>query len=486
MRHKHGWPLFIMFAVCIFFYYFGEIINFFKLDFLRGDIFNTVHDLQKGVFLLPVVYASYHFGIKGAVATTAIIFLSFLPRALIFSPYPQPLLRMSIFSVLACIIGVFTAKVPATLSASEERIRAIADYTYDWENWVGPDGKLVWINPSVSRLTGYSANECMTMNDFPIPILDETDRERMTRLFTEVVQGASCDNVEFRIRCKNGNIKWGEVSCQPIYNESGTSMGHRSSIRDITTRKLAEEALRASLQEKELLIREVHHRVKNNMQVMLSLLDLQARPSKNPELTEMLNEGKSRIRAMSLIHEKLYESKDFSRIDLAGYVRTLSRELFQAYKINPGKIDLIIQTDGAVYVDISKANPCGLILNELISNAFKHAFHGDNTGTLEIIIREMKNTEADSQARAPGNLTSEYIEREGEAPTASLVEGATLAPGIEIIVRDNGSGIPDDVDIHQSRSVGLHLVNGLVEKQLDGTIEVIRDAGTAFRITFPI
>ncbi|MCX5810280.1 MAG: PAS domain S-box protein [Proteobacteria bacterium] len=232
-----------------------------------------------------------------------------------------------------------------------------------------------------------------------------------------------------------------------------------SIFSDITERKRAEEKIKASLQEKELLLSEVHHRVKNNMQVISGLLDLQASSSKNPELTEMLNEGQRRIRAMAMIHEELYGSKDFTRIDLAGYVRTLSQELFQAYKINPGKIDLVIQTDGAVCVDISKAIPCGLILNELISNVFKHAFPGDTPGKLEIIIRETKNTEIDSQAQAPV---------------------------IEIVVRDNGLGIPDDVDIHKPQTVGLHLVNGLVKHQLDGQIEVTRDAGTAFRITFPI
>ena len=153
---------------------------------------------------------------------------------------------------------------------------------------------------------------------------------------------------------------------------------------------------------------------------------------------------------MSLVHEKLYGSKDFARIDLAGYVKTLSKDLFQTYKINPGKIDLIIQTDGDVYVDINKAIPCGLILNELISNALKHAFSGDRHGELQIIIRETKNTE------------------------------------IEIVVRDNGLGLPDDVDIDQPESVGLHLVNGLVKNQLDGKMEVRQDAGTEIRIKFPL
>jgi PAS domain S-box-containing protein len=220
--------------------------------------------------------------------------------------------------------------------------------------------------------------------------------------------------------------------------------------QDITDRKQAEVQLHASLQEKEILLREIHHRVKNNMQVISGLLDLQASSSKNPELIAMFHESQNRIQAIALVHEKLYGSKDLARIDLAGYARTLSNELLQSYKINPGEIDLIVQTDDAVCVDINKAIPCGLILNELISNALKHAFPGDGSGELRVTIHETKNTE------------------------------------IEIIVRDNGMVLPDDVDIHQPRSVGLHLVNGLVKNQLDGQIEVRRDNGTEFWIKFPL
>ena len=232
-------------------------------------------------------------------------------------------------------------------------------------------------------------------------------------------------------------------------NMDGSVGGLIGAILDITDRKRAEVQLHASLREKDILLREIHHRVKNNMQVIIGLLDLQASSSGNPELMEMLNKGQSRIRSMALVHEKLYASKDFTRINLAGYLRTLSQDLFQSYKISPGKIDLIIQTDG-VYVDINKAIPCGLVLNELISNVLKHAFPGDRQGELQIIIREEKNTE------------------------------------MEIVVRDNGMGLPDDVDIHQPRTMGLNLVNGLVKKQLKGQMEIRRDNGTEIRIKFPL
>jgi len=240
------------------------------------------------------------------------------------------------------------------------------------------------------------------------------------------------------------------AKANPVRDETGQVVLNLTHAIDITERKLAEDKLKASLREKEILLSEVHHRVKNNMQVISSLLYMQARSSGNPELTERLNESQSRIRSMALIHEKLYGSKDFTRIDLADYVRTLSQELLQSYRINPGEIDLIVQTEGGgVYVDIDKAIPCGLILNELISNALKHAFYGNEPCELRIIINEMKNKE------------------------------------IEIIVRDNGLGLPDDVDIHQPRTVGLYLVNGLIKNQLDGQIEVRRGGGTEFRIKFP-
>ncbi|MDQ1335327.1 MAG: hypothetical protein QG552_2277 [Thermodesulfobacteriota bacterium] len=270
-----------------------------------------------------------------------------------------------------------------------------------------------------------------------------------TAVTTSIAEGTPFD-IEFRIVCPDNAIRWMHARGYPRKDSQGRIERLFGTAQDITERKQAEEKTLASLREKEILLSEVHHRVKNNMQVISGLLDLQARLSGNPELSEILDETQRRIRSMALIHEKLYGSKDFARIDLAGYVRTLSQDLFQLYKINPGKIDLIIQTDGDVCVDINKAIPCGLILNELISNALKHAFPGDRQGELQIMIDDMKNT------------------------------------GIEIVVRDNGMGLPNDVDIHQPRSVGLYLVNGLATKQLDGQIEVRRGNGTEFQIKFPL
>lgn len=129
---------------------------------------------------------------------------------------------------------------------SEQRFRAIADYTYGWENWVGPDGRLLWINPGVEAMTGYSPAECMAMPDFPLPIIHEDDREAIGAAFREAVRGTTGNDLTFRVRRKDGAVMWASVSWQPIYDADGVSLGHRSSFRDITRRKLTEEALEAS------------------------------------------------------------------------------------------------------------------------------------------------------------------------------------------------------------------------------------------------
>ena len=130
------------------------------------------------------------------------------------------------------------------LRASEKRSRAIADYSPDWENWVGPDGNLLWINPMVYDFTGYSVEECMAMSDFPIPIFDQDDRERMRRLFISAIQGTSGSDVQCRIVSKDGTKKWVGVSWRPFHDENGCSLGHRSSVRDITSLKQTQDALK--------------------------------------------------------------------------------------------------------------------------------------------------------------------------------------------------------------------------------------------------
>jgi PAS domain S-box-containing protein len=230
----------------------------------------------------------------------------------------------------------------------------------------------------------------------------------------------------------------------PIQIEGGRDLA--GFMIDITDRKLMEKDLRASLREKEVLLQEIHHRVKNNMQIISSLFSIQARQVENQECRQILKEGQSRIRSMSLVHEKLYQSRDLSKIDLAGYIRSLAVHLFQVNLIDPDQVRM--ETDFEdIALDVNTAVPFGLILNELISNALKHGFPKGRKGTLKIRLRR----------------------------------GA----GGEVILRvaDDGVGFQGNLDFRNAESFGLKIINLLV-KQLDGVIDLDRKGGTAFIVTF--
>jgi PAS domain S-box-containing protein len=333
-------------------------------------------------------------------------------------------------------------QVEEDLLESEELFRLLSEAAFE-AIAIHEEGVLLNANDQYFKMFGYEPDEALGKEMISATFAPESLEFVKKRISTDSMETFEAMGVR-----KDGTRFPMEINTRKMeYKGRIVRIG---AIRDITKRKQAEEKIHASLREKDILISEIHHRVKNNLQVISSLLRLQARSSGNPELTGMLHESQSRIHAMSLVHEKLYGSKDFARIDLAGYVKTLSQDLFNTHNINPGEIDLTIQTDGEVYVDVTKAIPCGLVLNELISNALKHAFPGDRKGKLQIILSETKNAE------------------------------------IDIVVRDNGVGLPDNIDIHQPQTLGLELVNGLVKNQLYGQIEVRRDNGTEIRLKFPL
>ena len=216
----------------------------------------------------------------------------------------------------------------------------------------------------------------------------------------------------------------------------------------ILERQRAEEQIMASLKEKEMLLQEIHHRVKNNLQVISSLLSLQAGYIESEEIQEIFKDSQHRVRSMALVHEKLYRSEDLARIDLAEYIRNLATFLFGSYRANAGRISLAVQADD-VFLGIDAAVPCGLMLNELISNALKHAFPNGRSGQLWVELHQ----DSDRQVR--------------------------------LIVRDNGTGLPPGFDIFETDSLGMQLVGTLVD-QLNGTLEIHSEGGTEFIITFPL
>jgi two-component sensor histidine kinase len=226
--------------------------------------------------------------------------------------------------------------------------------------------------------------------------------------------------------------------------EEGVLTGLVCIVRDITEQVQAEEHVKTSLREKEVLLQEIHHRVKNNMQVISSLLALQAGYTTDEMVDQMFRESQNRIRSMALVHEQLYRSKDLARIDFSKYMNELGSNLMQSYRTAVGRVSLEIQAR-PVNLDIDTAIPCGLIINELVSNALKHAFPGNRTGKIVVELRS-DDTELHT-----------------------------------IIVRDNGVGFPKELNVYKTETLGLQLVVSLTS-QLNATIGVQQGDGTMFEI----
>lgn len=234
----------------------------------------------------------------------------------------------------------------------------------------------------------------------------------------------------------------------PLYDKDGGIPRILAVVENITQRKIAEQKLKASLREKELLLKEIHHRVKNNMAVIAGMLNLQAASFPDPKIKKILKNTHQRIHSMALVHENLYKSSDLAQIDFSRYLPELVKQIFQGTGISDEHITLKVDA-GNTFLGVDSAIPLGLIINELVTNAIKHAFSSPNptNGIVEIRLNE--------------------------------IDGGYL-----LTVSDNGVGLPEDIDSQSISSFGLYLVD-LLCHQLSGELEIHRSGGTTFRITFP-
>lgn len=217
---------------------------------------------------------------------------------------------------------------------------------------------------------------------------------------------------------------------------------------EIVQRKEAQSQAETSLWEREVLLKEIHHRVKNNMQIVSSLLRLQARRLGDPGILEIINDSRSRIGAIALVHKALYRPDSLSSVSLHEYIGELTSQFVDFYAVEQERISLVTDVD-SISLNIETVTPCGLIINELITNSFKYAFPGDRKGEISVTLK--RNSQGDG-----------YLLR----------------------VADNGVGLPAGFDIRRSDTLGLQLVVNLAEHQLQGQIEVHSNGGTAFTITF--
>lgn len=243
-----------------------------------------------------------------------------------------------------------------------------------------------------------------------------------------------------------GSVRWLQTIKRPILSPDGSSQQMLGIATDITERKQAVEQIKTSLNEKEVLLKEIHHRVKNNMQVITSLLNLQARTIGDSHALSVFQDSQNRVKSMALIHETLYQSKDLSRINFAEYLKKLVAHVSRSYHLRPEAVKINVKVDD-VLLSIDTAVPCGLIINELASNALKYAFPSPRAGEINITFH-----------RTDGR----YV----------------------LCVSDTGVGLPKDFDPEVSKSLGMKLVH-MLTSQLSGEIACRNGVGTSFEIKFP-
>jgi PAS domain S-box-containing protein len=335
--------------------------------------------------------------------------------------------------------------VEAVLRESEARFRGAFDFAAIGMAIVAPDGRWLKVNQSLCDLLGRPAEELLA-TDFQ-SITHPDDLEADLGLVRQLLEGSvPYYHIEKRYLHKLGNVVWALLSVSLVRGGQGEPLYFISQIQDITERKLSEERMRASLREKEVLLKEVHHRVKNNLQVIKSLLSLQSAQVTDPAARRALAESRSRVRSMALIHESLYLSADMARVDFSAYVQTLCEQLFVTFGEEPCRVELRTRLE-PLALDLERAVPCGMLVNELVSNALEHAFPDGRAGVVTVELR----------AGANGSHV--------------------------LTVADNGVGLPAGIDYQQTRSLGLQLVFTLA-RQLSAAVAVEREGRTAFRITF--
>jgi len=333
------------------------------------------------------------------------------------------------------------------LRATEERVRLFVENVREYALvQTDSEGIVTDWNPGAQRLFGYRPEQMLGRNFEVLLTPEDRDQGVFSRELAIVTQGQRHEDARWFQRQDESRL-WGRSISEPILDEDRQFRGVAKIIGDETERQISSDAIRHSLVEKEELLKEVHHRVKNNLQVIVSLLNMQAFQIEEERVLALFQETRNRVLAISSIHEQLYSSESFASISLSDYARRLAPDLVRFYGLEE-RIQIQIEGDHAT-LELERAVPYGMLLNELVSNACKHAFPAPRTGVLRIAIR-------------PDRRSKETV----------------------LTVADNGVGLPAGFDRNKVSSLGLKLVNGLV-RQLRGELQIESKDGTTVTVRFP-
>ncbi|MCC7429680.1 PAS domain S-box protein, partial [bacterium] len=271
------------------------------------------------------------------------------------------------------------------LARNAKRFRALIENSSDVITLINDKMEIIYTSPSVYKILGFEFSKLI--GKLKLEVLHPQDKKRFNKTLHEIIQKPLGNSVRitYRLKHQKGHWVWVEAVLSNFLEEEGVR-AIVVNYRDITERKLALEKLEISLEEKEALLKEIHHRVKNNLQVISSLLSLQAHKIKNKNVAQIFLDSQNRIKSMALVHEKLYESTNFSNIDFADYVKNLLSYLVNAYDIKLNLIGIKIKVE-KVKININLAINCGMLINELVSNSLKHAFPNGRKGTISVSFK---------------------------------------------------------------------------------------------------
>ena len=330
---------------------------------------------------------------------------------------------------------------------SEGRFRQLAENIQDSFWLVSADlTDLLYVSPAYEQIWGRSREELYAEPIKWMKWVNSEDKHLLHEAMGRVLQGES-SSTEYRIFLPDGTIRWVCDRAFPIYDESGNIYRIAGICEDISDRKLTSARIQAALHEKEVLLKEIHHRVKNNMQVVSSLLQLQAQYIEDEPTLALFEESQVRIHSMALIHEQLYQSDNLDRIDLLPYVENLVANLYQSFGGGNNSIQFKVNVD-PISLNIETAIPCGLIINELVSNSLKYAFTESLAGEIKINFYH--------------DTTSQQF---------------------HLSIQDNGRGFPPGFNVENTETLGLRLVR-MLTNQLDGTLVIDSECGTCYDISF--
>ncbi len=338
-------------------------------------------------------------------------------------------------------------KFEKAIIESENRFRNLFEASRDGIVIVEPDGTIVNCNKSFEQMTGYSLDELYAMTLFDLTPEKWHEFEQSEILKKQLFARGYSETYEKEYIRRDGTVYPVELNAYLLNEKDGKPELLWAMVRDISDRKQYEEKLKASIQEKEVLLKEIHHRVKNNMQVISSLLFLQSGYVENDRDRELFGECQNRVNSMAVVHEMLYRSDDFARINLKKLIRELAESIRNSSFVGPDRVTIEVRGEN-IYYGIDMAIPCAQIVNELISNSFKHAFPDGKKGKITVDVKKNRD----------GQTVIDY--------------------------RDNGVGLPEDLQLDKSDTLGLKLVSELL-KGLRGKVTITRKKGARFTFILP-